>query len=223
MGAGTSIGSSVASVNIQRSDTGRKHGKTRQQAQGDELDQASASSLADKYQMKSEEVMLLWKRFHQLGPDKNGHVHRSVFANNSIYTSTFCKQVWGRMGQEGNVELITFDKFLTSMKHFQYDDNDDKLKRYFGWMAENDRLTKERLKYVINHAFPDASDEEVASKVNVVMEVMDPQQRGYITIEHFMTFMHTISEEQLSKALSFTILPIGGLQSEQDSVRSDDS
>ena len=32
------------------------------------------------------------------------------------------------MGQEGNVELITFDKFLTSMKHFQYDDNDDKLK-----------------------------------------------------------------------------------------------
>ena len=50
MGAGTSIGSSVASVNIQRSDTGRKHGKTRQQAQGDELDQASASSLADKYQ-----------------------------------------------------------------------------------------------------------------------------------------------------------------------------
>ena len=94
--------------------------------------------------------------------------------------------------------------------------------------------------------------QEVASKVNVVMEVMDPQQRGmymwaskycvygatpkvleyilqfcsvigYITIEHFMTFMHTISEEQLSKALSFTILPIGGLQSEQDSVRSDDS
>ena len=43
--------------------------------------------------VKSEEVMLLWKRFHQLGPDKNGHVHRSVFANNSIYTSTFCKQV----------------------------------------------------------------------------------------------------------------------------------
>jgi len=37
-------------------------------------------------------------------------------------------QVWGRMGQEDNVHLITFDKFLTSMRHFQYDSNDDKLK-----------------------------------------------------------------------------------------------
>lgn len=46
---------------------------------------------------------------------------------------------------------------------------------------------------------------------------------GYITTEDFMTFMHTISEELLSKALSFTILPKGGHQSEQYCSRSDNS
>jgi len=43
-------------------------------------------------------------------------------------TISFFVQVWGRMGQEDNAELITFDKFLTSMKHFEYDSNDEKLK-----------------------------------------------------------------------------------------------
>jgi len=110
MGTGTSIGSSIASVNTQNSNavnTGRKWGKTKQ-TRRNELDQTSAISLADKHQstnyvhafilllvliVKTDEVMLLWKRFQQLGPDKDGHVHRSVFANNPIYDSTFCRQV----------------------------------------------------------------------------------------------------------------------------------
>lgn len=43
--------------------------------------------------VKTEEVMLLWKRFQELGPNKDGHVHRSVFADNPVYTSDFCRQV----------------------------------------------------------------------------------------------------------------------------------
>jgi len=43
--------------------------------------------------VKAEEVMFLWKRFQQLGPNKDGHVHRSVFANNPIYSGGFCRQV----------------------------------------------------------------------------------------------------------------------------------
>jgi len=37
---------------------------------------------------------------------------------------------------------------------------------YFGWMAENDRITKDQLRLIINQAFHDASDE-----VRVVMIV----------------------------------------------------
>lgn len=43
--------------------------------------------------VKTEEVELLWERFQQLGPDKSGHVDRTVFSNNELYSNIFCKQV----------------------------------------------------------------------------------------------------------------------------------
>jgi len=55
MGTGTSIGSSVASVNTQKSNTvntGRKWGKTKQTGH-DKLDQTSTVSLVEKYQSMS--------------------------------------------------------------------------------------------------------------------------------------------------------------------------
>ena len=43
--------------------------------------------------VKVEEVRLLWKRFQQLGPDKSGHVDKTVFSDSPVYSNIFCKQV----------------------------------------------------------------------------------------------------------------------------------
>ena len=83
--------------------------------------------------------------------------------------------MWDRI-EEGSTK-ISFEKFLSNMKQYQYESNDEKLKSthnyvycfygnrciyytgYFDWINnDNDQITRDRLKTIIHHATNDQDE-----------------------------------------------------------------